>query len=120
MFNLTECVYIVRFIELINSPGRRPWSLQHYAIYHRWSGDRKAPYSTWMLFGSSQRTEKCFDDYLRGVKNPLEANPFELHIMPHETAITSWRTYFIYLHDRVVEFVICTPSMYMTKLTSRP
>ncbi|KAH7094612.1 hypothetical protein FB567DRAFT_600226 [Paraphoma chrysanthemicola] len=98
-----ECVYMMRFIEFTNRPKRPPWSLRQYAVYHKWNTSTTAPRFTWMLFGASQRTEPCINTYLEEVHDTKQAHPFELHVIFLDTAISSWRPYLIYLHDKVVD-----------------
>ncbi|EAT87761.1 hypothetical protein SNOG_05370 [Parastagonospora nodorum SN15] len=100
--NGLETAYVVRFMEFTNRDERPSWSLRQFAVYHKF---RELPtrYSTWILVGSSQRTEKCFDDFARTVLDPYTANPFELHIIFHDVAIASWRPYLAHLHDDMVE-----------------
>jgi hypothetical protein len=101
----TECAYIVRFIEFTNRPEKPSWSLRQFALYHRFINDGSDWCSTWILAGSSQRTEKCFDDFFRTVHDPRNVNPFELHVIFHDLAIASWRPYLAFLHESIVALV---------------
>jgi len=78
--------------------------LRQFAVYHKFH-ELPSRHSTWILVGSSQRTEKCFDDFSRTVLDPYTANAFELHIIFHDVAIASWRPYLAHLHDDMVELV---------------
>jgi hypothetical protein len=85
-------------------------------VYHKWNANQKSLGSTLMLFGASQRTEHCIDNYLEHIDDPFQAHPFELHVVFLGTAIASWRPYLIYLHDKIVELV-GSPPQQPTKLT---
>jgi len=64
------------------------------------------PFSTWILFGSSQRTRECFDHHYNGVESPHQINPFEVHVLLLDMAVASWRPYLIDLQDTISDLVI--------------
>jgi hypothetical protein len=93
-----ECSYILRYIEFTNRPGGKfPWSLRQFAVYHRYKPKSGRACSTWILVGTSQRTEKALDDYTRSIEDLSASNPFELHLIFIDTAIASWRPYLVHL-----------------------
>ncbi|KAF1940154.1 hypothetical protein EJ02DRAFT_406954 [Clathrospora elynae] len=97
-----ECSYILRYVEFTNRPGgKKPWSLRQFATYHRYKSSQWSPCSTWILVGASQRTELRLDQYTRSIKDLIQANPFELHVIFLDTAIASWRPYLVYLTQLV-------------------
>ncbi|KAH5568152.1 hypothetical protein HBI25_052550 [Parastagonospora nodorum] len=98
-----ECAYIVRFIEFTNREGEFPWSLRQYVVYHKYSPEEATHPSTWMLFGSSQRTESCIKRYSASGKDMISGNPFELHVLFLDIAIASWRPYLIEFHDAIAD-----------------
>jgi hypothetical protein len=104
--NLSECSYILRYVEFTNRPGRKdPWSLRQFAIYHRLKPNSQHRCSTWILVGASQRTEIRLDLYTRSIDDLTGANPFELHVIFLDTAIASWRPYLVDLSRKVTNQV---------------
>lgn len=102
---LSECAYVIRFIEFRNREGKYPWPLRQYAVYHKYSADPSAPCSTWILFGSSQRSERYFDQYLNDFGETHQHSPYEMHLQLFDVAIASWRPYLNRLYDRIEDLV---------------
>ncbi|KAF2035537.1 hypothetical protein EK21DRAFT_96760 [Setomelanomma holmii] len=101
--NTKEVAYILRYIEYTNREGKPPWSLRQFAVYHQ-AGTKDANCSsTWIILGSSQRTERCFDDFNTNTHDPRAANPFEMHIVLLDLVVASWRPYLCSLQDAVTE-----------------
>lgn len=98
---MLECAYILRYVEHTNRPGKIPWSLRQFAIYHRFKPAQQSRCSTWIIVGASERTKVRLDQYTRSVKDLRTANPFELHVIFLDTVITSWRPYISYLTELV-------------------
>jgi hypothetical protein len=55
--------------------------------------------------GASQRTEKDLSGYLNGTGDPFTMHPFELHLIFLDTAIASWRAYFVDLAGQIAALV---------------
>ncbi|KAI8934246.1 hypothetical protein NX059_008991 [Plenodomus lindquistii] len=96
-----ETAYIIRFMEFTNRTVARPWSLRQFAVYHRSIPDIPEYRSTWILVGSSRRTEDCVGKHAESLNNSPHTNPFELHIMFLDIVIASWRPYLQHLLERV-------------------
>lgn len=96
---------MLRYIELTKRPGKYPWSLRHYTVYHKAVLDPDEWCSSWILVGASQRTERCIDDYADRADDIKTAHPFELHMLFLDTAISSWRPYLFDLSEDVKNIV---------------
>jgi hypothetical protein len=97
---------MVRFIEFANRPERYPWSLRQYAVYYKFCTNSPGlPSSTWILFGSSTRSERCFDSLFSAPAESHKGAPFEIHVDLLDVAISSWRPYLIRLHDTIADLV---------------
>ncbi|KAF1960379.1 hypothetical protein CC80DRAFT_292804 [Byssothecium circinans] len=89
-----ECSYLLRYVEHTNrSGGRHPYSLRQFAVYHRYKPRPQTGCSTWIIVGSSGRTERRLDEFTRSVEDLMSSNPFELHVIFLNTAIASWMPY---------------------------
>ncbi|KAF1921689.1 hypothetical protein BDU57DRAFT_535317 [Ampelomyces quisqualis] len=98
-----ECAYVVRFTELTNREGNYPWSLMQYVVYHKYRVVDGSHCSTWILFGSSHRSERYFNQYLNDFGDTHRSSPFEMHVRLLGVAIASWRPYLINLNDKITE-----------------
>ncbi|KAF2635941.1 hypothetical protein P280DRAFT_167845 [Massarina eburnea CBS 473.64] len=89
-----ECSYLIRYVEYTNRPGGRcPYSLRQFAVYHRYKPRPSTGCSTWIIVGSSGRTEKRLDEFTHSIDDLMASNPFELHVIFLSTAIASWKPY---------------------------
>ncbi|CAI6338061.1 unnamed protein product [Periconia digitata] len=86
-----ECSYLLRYAEHTNRGGdRRPYSFRQFAVYHRYKPNITTGCSTWILIGSSTRTEKRIEEFTHNTDDLMAANPFGLHTVFLDTAIASW------------------------------
>lgn len=99
-----ECAYVLRFVEL-NHRGNEamPWSSRQFAVYHKFESVHKS--STWVFIALSQRAQVRLEEYIQSCGELKDINPFEVHALLLDTAISNWRQYMIYLtaeiNDRV-------------------
>lgn len=76
-----------------------------YVVYHKYRVVDGSHCSTWILFGSSHRSETYFNQYLNDFEDTHRSSPFEMHVRLLGVAIASWRPYLINLNDKITEMV---------------
>ena len=94
-----ECAYGLRYVELNHRSTARPWSMRQMAVYQGHKSMEKS--SIWILLSASQRTETCIDRYIKSAENLHELNPFEIHVLILEIALTNWRPYIMHLTKEI-------------------
>jgi hypothetical protein len=55
--------------------------------------------------GASQRTEICINEYAQEIEDITAANPFDIHIIFLNVAISAWRPYITSLLAKVTDVV---------------
>src|SRR5882757_5610944 len=89
--NLSECAYIIRFVELNHRNGSRPWSVRQTAVYHKHTYVSHA--STWIFLALSDTARVALASYLDNVVDMSTTDPFEMHVLLLNTAMANWRPY---------------------------
>ncbi|KAI9740341.1 MAG: hypothetical protein M1834_004920 [Cirrosporium novae-zelandiae] len=98
-----ECAYVLRFVEFTNRPGKEPWDLQQTVIYNRYKPPGKNACSTWILVDASKQVRAVLDRYTRQFITPALSNPFEIHLLFLDMALTNWRPYMVDLTKRITD-----------------
>lgn len=97
-----ECAYGLRYAELNKRGGNRPWSIRQTAIYHKYTAVDKS--SSWVMIAASQRTRASLDLYIGNAGSRIDLaslNPFEIHALVLDSALTNWRSYIIALTEQI-------------------
>ncbi|KAL2049176.1 hypothetical protein ABVK25_010526 [Lepraria finkii] len=94
-----ECAYGLRYVDFHNRDAKRPWSIRQTVIYHKY--EAKSNSSTWVLISASKKTEEILDSYMGGCGGYASVNPFEIHLLILDTALTNWRRYIVDLTDKI-------------------
>ena len=71
-----------------------PWSLRQSCVYHKFESVHKS--STWVFIAPSQRAQFRLDEYVQCCE-VRDTNPFEIHVLLLDTALSNWRQYMVYL-----------------------
>ena len=86
-------------MELNKRDGNSPWSIRQTAIYHKYmAADRS---SSWIMIAASERTQSSIDLYIRNCTDLASFNPFEIHVLVLDSALSNWRSYIIDLSERI-------------------
>ena len=99
----TECAYGLRYAELNNRGGNSPWSIRQTAICHKYTACDRS--SSWIMIAASERTKSSLDLYIRNCTDLASLNPFEIHALVLDSALTNWRSYIIDLTKRITHQV---------------
>lgn len=94
-----ECAYGLRFAELNKRGGNRPWSIRQTAIHHKYKAANKS--SSWVMIAASEKTQSSLDLYARSCTDLASLNPFEFHVLILDSALSNWRSYIIFLTERL-------------------
>jgi hypothetical protein len=74
-------------------------------VYHKYKADEQS--STWVLISASTSAQLYLDRYIKsaGTENISTLNPFEIHLILLDTALSNWRLYVISITEKMSEQV---------------
>jgi Mg2+ and Co2+ transporter CorA len=92
-----ECIYGLRFMERngrsdTEKPSRE-WSLRQSAIFCRYAPDEDG--ASWLFITISQRMQQRLNSIVADSGSFHDSDPFEVHILLIDSAISSWRQYLV-------------------------
>jgi Mg2+ and Co2+ transporter CorA len=92
-----ECMYGIRFADRNGRGGSdepsSQWSLRQSAIVCRFCPSDEG--ATWLFITASQIMQQRLNAYVAENQELNDSDPFKLHILVIDTAISSWRPYLI-------------------------
>ena len=98
-----DCSYAIRYVDLNHRNTAKPWSLRQTAVYHQYVA--KSGASTWIMVSASINIKRCVDDFVENCGDPINVNPFELHILILGLLLANWRPYIVHLTQMITEKV---------------
>lgn len=104
----SECMYGLRFVQLNNrGDPRRMYSLRQLAVYNKEDVGRNL--ATWLLVAPPPNLTIAFNEYFEMQNTEALVNPFEVHILLFNFAVSSWRPYLVHLAEEIHQHVSFIP-----------
>lgn len=99
MLTVSECIYILKFVELNHRHENNPWSIRQAQLYHQHREDSQR--SVWLLISASPSMRRQIGHYLAANCINKTQDPFAIHLLVLNVVVGTWRRYLIYIAEEV-------------------